>query len=148
MGRGAGLCRCTPPIARAVARVERTSAAPLGRGPLGLVRFSRALRLQRVLIRIGSGIISTMKTAKTASALDRLVGALGECLTPDSARRILALKADRMLQVRVDYLVGRCREGLLTPQERAEYGDYVSFSTFVAILKSKARQLLAHPQGD
>jgi len=30
---------------------------------------------------------------------------------------------------------------LLTPEERAEYGNYVTFGTFVAILKSKARQL-------
>ena len=89
-----------------------------------------------------------MATAKTTPALDRLLGALSECLTPESARRILALKADRLLQARVDYLAVRCREGLLTPEERAEYGDYVSFSTFVAVLKSKARQLLAHSPGD
>jgi len=58
------------------------------------------------------------------------------------ARRLLALKADAKLQARVDYLAGRCNQGLLTPEERAEYGNYVTFGTFVAILKSKARQLL------
>ncbi len=88
-----------------------------------------------------------MKTANTAPTLDRLVGPLGECLTPESARRLLALKADRKLQARVDYLARRCTRGLLTPEERAEYGDYVAFGTFVAILKSKARQLLANSQG-
>jgi hypothetical protein len=85
-----------------------------------------------------------MKTANTAPALDRLLDRLGECLTPESARRLLALKADRKLQTRVDYLAGRSNQGLLTPDERGEYGNYVSFSTFVAILKSKARQLLAN----
>jgi hypothetical protein len=40
-------------------------------------------------------------------------------------------------------LAGRCTEGKLTPEERDEYGEYVSYSTFVAILKSKARRLLA-----
>ena len=65
-----------------------------------------------------------------------------------AARRVLALKADRILQARVDYLAGRCNDGRLTAEERAEYGDYVSFSTFVAILKSKARQLLANSQGE
>jgi hypothetical protein len=89
-----------------------------------------------------------MKTANTAPALDRLVGTLSECLTPESARRLLALKVDPKLQDRVDYLAGRCSQGLLTSEERAEYGDYVTFGTFVAILKSKARQLLANSQSD
>ncbi|MGO9468717.1 MAG: hypothetical protein ACLQIB_01705 [Isosphaeraceae bacterium] len=87
-----------------------------------------------------------MKTANTATApaLDRLLGPLAECLTPESARLLLALKADPKLQTRVDYLAGRCNQGLLSPEERAEYGNYVTFGTFVAILKSKARQLLAN----
>jgi hypothetical protein len=89
-----------------------------------------------------------MKTTNTAPALDRLIGPLSECLTPESARRLLALKADSKLQARIDYLAGRCNQGSLTPEERAEYGTYVTFGTFVAILKSKARQLLANSQGE
>jgi hypothetical protein len=89
-----------------------------------------------------------MKSVKTAPGLDRLLGPLAECLTPETARRLLALKADRKLQARVDYLAGRCNEGRLTPEERAEYSDYVSYGTFVATLKSKARQLLAGSQGE
>jgi hypothetical protein len=88
-----------------------------------------------------------MKTANTTPALDRLIGPLGECLTPETARRIVALKADAKLQARVNDLADRNREGWLTPEERAEYGNYVSYSTFVAILKSKARQLLADSRG-
>jgi hypothetical protein len=83
-----------------------------------------------------------MKMADTAPVLDRLVGPLSECLTPKSARRLVALKADPKLQARVDYLADRCNQGLLNPEERAEYGNCVTFGTFVAILKSKARQLL------
>jgi hypothetical protein len=89
-----------------------------------------------------------MKTANTAQSLDRLVGPLSECLTPESARRLLALKADPKLEARVEYLAERCNQGLLTPEERAEYGNYVTFVTFVAILKSKARQLLANSPGE
>jgi hypothetical protein len=85
-----------------------------------------------------------MKIANTTPALDRLVGALGQCLTPEAARRVLALKADRMLQARVDYLVRRCNEGRLSAEERAENGDHVSVSTFVAVLKLKARHILAN----
>jgi hypothetical protein len=89
-----------------------------------------------------------MKSAQTRPALDRLVAPLADCLTPESARRLLALKADSTLQARVDYLANRHSEGLLTPEEVAEYGKYVSYGTFVAILKSKARQLLANSQGE
>jgi hypothetical protein len=88
-----------------------------------------------------------MKTANTAPVLDRLIGPLSECLTSESARRLLALKADAKLQAHVEYLARRCQEGLLTPEQRDEYGSYVAFGTFVAILKSKARQLLATSQG-
>ena len=89
-----------------------------------------------------------MKSTHAVPALDALLDPLGDCLTPESARRLLALKANPKLQARVDYLAERCTEGSLTPDERAEYGNYVSYSTFVAILKSKARQLLANSQGE
>lgn len=85
-----------------------------------------------------------MKTASSAPALEELIAALADCLTPDSARRVIALKADPRLQERVDDLATRHSQGLLTPEEHAEYGSYVSYSTVVAILKSKARQLLAN----
>lgn len=85
-----------------------------------------------------------MQRAKSATVLDQLIGPLSDCLTPESARRLLALKADPKLQARVDELAGRHSRGALSAEEQAEYGSYVSFSTFVAILKSKARQLLAN----
>jgi hypothetical protein len=89
-----------------------------------------------------------MNTVKTAPLLDQLLAPLGDCLTPETARRLLALKADRTLQARVDDLAERHSRGVLTPEEQAEYGRYVSYSTFVAILKSKARQLLANTPGE
>ena len=89
-----------------------------------------------------------MKHTKSNLLFDHLISSLGECLTPESARRILALKADPVLQTYIDDLAARHSEGSLTPEEQAEYGRYVSFSTFVAILKSKARQLLAGTSGE
>jgi hypothetical protein len=41
-------------------------------------------------------------------------------------------------------LADRNSAGPLTPEEQAEYRNYGSFGTFVAILKSKARQVLAN----
>jgi hypothetical protein len=90
-----------------------------------------------------------MKTAKSAMpVLEQLVAPLGDCLTPTSARRLLALKADHKLQAHVDDLAERHTLGKLSAEEQAEYSRYVSYSTFVAILKSKARQLLACSPGE
>jgi hypothetical protein len=85
-----------------------------------------------------------MKAATSPSVLEDLVAPLGDCLTPESARRLLALKADPKLQRRVDDLAERHSRGLVSSDEQAEYGRYVSYSTFVAFLKSKARHLLAN----
>jgi hypothetical protein len=84
-----------------------------------------------------------MKASESAAMLDHLLGPLGDFLTSESARRLLALKADAELQSLVDDLAERHNQGMLTPEEQAEYSRYVSYSTFIAILKSKARQLLA-----
>jgi hypothetical protein len=89
-----------------------------------------------------------MKTSKPEFALEQLMGRLSECLTPESARRVLALKTDRKLQAHIDTLADRHREGRLSQEEAAEYGNLVRFGTFVAILKSKARQLLENGQGE
>jgi hypothetical protein len=84
-----------------------------------------------------------MAVSTTEFNLDRLVDPLFECLAPESAKRLLKLKADRRLQTRMDELADKCSAGRLTADERSEYESYVSFSTFVALLKSKARQHLS-----
>ena len=89
-----------------------------------------------------------MKTANITPVLDRLVTPLGDCLTPESARRLLALKPDPEIQAHVDELATRHTEGQLTSPEQAEDGRFVSYATFIAILKSKARQLLAASHGE
>ena len=47
-----------------------------------------------------------------------------------------------MVQARVDVLAERANEGLLTPEERAEYEAYINADDFIAILKMKARRQL------
>lgn len=83
-----------------------------------------------------------MSTPSPSLLLDRLVDPLSRCLTRESAKRLLALKADPELQATVDHLADKCSEGSLSPDEQAEYANYVNFGMFVALLKSKARQLL------
>jgi hypothetical protein len=89
-----------------------------------------------------------METAKAFPVVDRLIAPLGDCLTPESARRLLALQPDPELQRRVDEMATRHTEGKLPPDEEAEYGRFVSYATFIAILKSKARQLLTASAGE
>jgi hypothetical protein len=88
-----------------------------------------------------------MSFKMSSPVLDRLLDPLSQCLTPESAKRLLKFRADRQLQALVDRLAEKCNEGTLTPEEQAEYASYVSFGTFVALLKSKARQLLAESSG-
>jgi hypothetical protein len=92
--------------------------------------------------------VSIVKRTKPNPSLDQLISSLVDCLTPQSARRIVSLKADPKFQAHVDDLATRHREGRLTPEELMEYDAIVSFDNFVAILKSKARQLLAASRGE
>lgn len=81
------------------------------------------------------------------SLLENLVDPLGDCLSPEVARRILKLKSSPKLKQRLDSLATRHREGKLSLAEVNEYRNYVTYGTFVAILKSKSRQLLASQRG-
>jgi hypothetical protein len=81
---------------------------------------------------------------KPSSSIDRLIEPLAKCLTAESAKRLLTLKADSQLRARIEELAEKSTEGALTTEERQEYDSYVSFGTFIAILKSKARLMLAN----
>jgi hypothetical protein len=93
------------------------------------------------------GIIAGMSAKGSSLILDRLVDPLSQCLTPEVARRVLNLRADPKLQAIIDALAEKSDKGILTLKEQAEYANYVSFGTFVALLKSKSRQLLANSSG-
>ena len=86
--------------------------------------------------------------AKTrAQALNRLIEPLTDCLTRESAERFVKMKPDAELQARVDELAGKSSAGTLTEDERAEYGEYITYGTIISILKSRARRLLAESRG-
>jgi hypothetical protein len=75
--------------------------------------------------------------------LDRILEPVSSSLNEEAARKILALKADRKTQARVTKLADKCNEGELTPEERHEYEMYLMANQIIAILKAKARILLA-----
>ena len=71
---------------------------------------------------------------------------VGECLTPEVAARIVALRADARLQGRLDELAEKNAEGKLTPREEAEYEAYVEALDVIAILQAKASKALKSPR--
>ena len=76
------------------------------------------------------------------SVLDRLLDPIARCLTPESARALVALRADAVAQARIEELAEKCNDGQLTPEERREYETYVHVGNVITILQAKARLLL------
>jgi hypothetical protein len=74
--------------------------------------------------------------------LDRLLDPVGDFLTPEVARRLVAYRADATTQARIDELAEKCNEGQLTPVERREYETYIAAIDFVTFLQAKARTVL------
>lgn len=81
------------------------------------------------------------------SVLDRLLDPVGQSLTPDVARALLAVRADEDTQARIDELADKCTEGTLTAAERSEYEAYVAAIDLVTILQAKARRALTRAAG-
>ncbi len=80
-------------------------------------------------------------TAKTQT-LDRFLDPVKNCLTPEVAARIAALRADAVTQARVDDLAERHAECQLSADELAEYDAIVRANSLIAVLQSKARAVL------
>lgn len=80
----------------------------------------------------------------TADLLDRLLGPVSQAMTLDTARHLLALRADPEIQAQIDDLADRCTEGQLTDEQRADYESLVSAGNLIAILQAKARAVLTN----
>ena len=74
--------------------------------------------------------------------LDRVLKPITDCLTPDVAAKLVALRADDQIQARVGELAEKANEGTLSKEERTEYDRYRDAFHFVTILQAKARELL------
>lgn len=77
------------------------------------------------------------------TVLERMLEPITRSLNVDAAKKLVHLKADAKVQARVAELARKCNEGELTPGEMAEYDRYIAFADFIAIMKAKARLLLA-----
>ncbi|MEP0843301.1 MAG: hypothetical protein HRF43_11405 [Phycisphaerae bacterium] len=87
-----------------------------------------------------------MKTDHQVEVLERMLDPVSQVLTPDVARRLLALRADPIAQQRIEELADKCTEGQLSDEERAEYESYVSAVNVLSVLQAKARALLVNQQ--
>jgi hypothetical protein len=79
----------------------------------------------------------------TTEILDQVLDPFTDCLTPQAARKILKFRVDADTQARIDELADKANAGQLGEEERAAYHDYVETFDLIAILKSKARRVLA-----
>jgi hypothetical protein len=79
----------------------------------------------------------------TFSYLDRFLEPMTDALSPEVARRIVALRASPDIQARADELARKANAGELTPDEDAEYKEFVEAVDVVSIIQAKARRFLA-----
>ena len=77
-----------------------------------------------------------------ANFLDRLLAPIGDCLTPEVAEKLVNLRADAVVQTRLEELAAKSTEGSLTDAERAEYDSYIHTLDVLAVLQAKARSVL------
>ncbi len=82
----------------------------------------------------------------TSEMLEQVLDPFVDCLTPEAARKVVALRAEPAVQTRLDQLADRANEGLLTSEERAEYEKFRATFHMITLLQSKARQLLGAKQ--
>jgi len=83
-----------------------------------------------------------MIQARPLSVLDKLLEPVSECLTRDVAERLVNARLDANMQTRLDELAAKANEGLLAPEERVEYEEYVEGLDLLAIFKAQARLAL------
>jgi hypothetical protein len=81
--------------------------------------------------------------ATQEAILDEMLEPLVEALTPETARALSQIQPKPSVQARVNQLASKCNEGNLSAEERAEYEDYVRIGNLLALIKAKAKRVVA-----
>ncbi len=76
--------------------------------------------------------------------LTQLLEPVGRCFTPDVVRELVNLRADPVVQTRIEELADKNTEGELSSEERDEYETYVRAVEIISILQAKARAILTY----
>jgi hypothetical protein len=80
----------------------------------------------------------------TVSYLDRFLDPMTDAFTPELARTISNLRVDAETEAQIAELRRKANEGALTPEEDAEYKDFVEAVDVISVIQAKARWFLAH----
>lgn len=78
-----------------------------------------------------------------AAILARIIESDPGTITPEVARYLLAMQLPTPDEERVNELSGKARAGALTPAEERELDSYLHIGRLLAVMQSRARQLLA-----
>ncbi len=73
--------------------------------------------------------------------LEQFFHLIGDCLTPEVAQRLIALRAPVDVQQRTEEFTAKSTDGSLTRDEAEEYQALVSAGSFIALLQAEARQV-------
>lgn len=84
-----------------------------------------------------------MITAASNDPFGRVVDPYFRVLSEETLRQLVEVGSDSSLDDRVEELAGKCNEGTLTAEERAEYEAYVRANTFISLMRAQARKVLA-----
>ena len=84
-----------------------------------------------------------MSSLTAFNSPDDILQPLTECLTPEVAKRILAVRLSPHVQSRVDDLASKANDGQLNSEERAEYEALIEKADLLGVFKAIARQVLA-----
>ena len=83
----------------------------------------------------------------SSAILERVLEPAGHEMTPEVARWFVELRADAALQKRVDELADKNTQGTISPEELAEYDEYLEVASVVAVLQAAARKVLSGANG-
>lgn len=78
----------------------------------------------------------------TTEIFEEVLDPFLDCLTPEAAKKIIALRAKPEVQKRLDELGDGANEGTLSPEERADYERLLAVYHMITVFQSKARQYL------
>jgi len=81
--------------------------------------------------------------ATQEAIIDEMLEPLTQAMTPETARLFADLKAPSSLQSRVNHLAAKCNAGELTDEERADYENYVRVGNLFALIKARAKRVIA-----
>ncbi len=79
---------------------------------------------------------------KPLTPLEHLLDRMCSLLTPEMARELVDFRYDTQTQAKISELADKANEGLLTPQEREQYAQYIEVGDLIGVLIARARKLL------